>query len=193
MVIPLGERTEQKKTQKLVACIMCFSGFLLKLKYLSSFIVAEVVLICVEVIVWPLLWEDCGSCQNLFILTFSFRYLPVFLFVLFLLSLSLKHARQKRKAAPWHSYLFVQLLPSWQVNQKPCVKSPLNTAVQTFKVSKGFQVTYHALNAGSSQVHMLHSVFSNLYKELCALWKIPCFSELCFFLIRRVVHQPKII
>lgn len=83
----------------------------------------------------------CGSCQNLFLLTFSFRHLPAFLFVLFPLSLYLKCVRQKRRAALQHSYLFffLQLLSLWQVNQKPCVKSPLSSALHPSKVSKDLQ------------------------------------------------------
>lgn len=81
----------------------------------------------------------CGSCQNPFLLTFSFRYLPAFLFVLFPLSLYLKCMRQKRKGTLWHSYLFLQLLSLWQVNQKPYVKSPLSSALHPSKVSKDLQ------------------------------------------------------
>lgn len=78
----------------------------------------------------------CGSCQNLFLLTFHFWDLPAFLFVLFSLSLDLKCVRQKRKAAPWHSYLFLQLLSLWKIHQKPCVKSCLSSALHPSKVSK---------------------------------------------------------
>jgi len=101
--------------------------------------VAEVVLICGgHCLTFPVGSPRC-SCQNLFLLTFSFRYLPAFLFVVFPLSLCLKCVGQKRKAALRHSYLFLQL-SLWQVKQKPCVKSPLSSALHPSKVSKDLQL-----------------------------------------------------
>lgn len=132
MVISLGEKTQENKWMHNAFFRLFAETEILKFLYSSCSGINLCGGHCLTFSVGSL----CGSCQNLFLLTFSFRYLPAFLFVLFPLSLYLKCMRQKRKGALWHSYLFLQLLSLWQVNQKPYVKSPLSSALHPSKVSK---------------------------------------------------------